>query len=130
VPKLLSLFTRYQLWPAIYSVLSRFILSHDFLSQAQNETNVVFVPRAFKDFDEAGMLGEIIISGQHGTTSPTKTQNQTVVSRGLVQTGNGSEQISIDGPGDPQDPAALEDIDMKSWGAMSSQKRSKVCVLL
>ncbi len=76
------------------------------------------------------MLGEIVISGQHETTtSPAKAQNQTVVSRGLGQTGNGSEQISIGGIGDPQDSAALDDIDMKSWGAMSSQKRSKVCVL-
>ena len=96
------------------------------LLQAQNETNVIFVPRAVQVVEEALMLGEIIISGPQAAA---EADSAPVVTRGRALPGDVSAaavQVHPEGPGDGAAAATLEDIDMKSWSAMSSQKRSKV----
>ncbi len=98
--------------------------------QAQNETNVVFVPRTIQIFDEAMTLGEIVISGQHGTVEVTeanhKTQSQNTTRSANGTSGHLDQQTLFSGQGDAHNSTSLDDVDMKSWSAMSSQKRSKV----
>ncbi len=103
------------------------------VAQAQNETSVVFMPRAVKIIDESVMLGEIVISGQHETLevtdASTKTPHGNAVVRGNAQRANGDEHVLADGPGDAHNTGTLEDMDVKSWSAMTSQKRGKVLSL-
>jgi hypothetical protein len=103
------------------------------VAQAQNETSVVFMPRAINIIDESVMLGEIVISGQHETVEVTdaitKTPHGNTIVRGNAQRANGDEHVVTDGQGDAHNPGTLEDIDVKSWSAMTSQKRSKVLFL-
>lgn len=100
------------------------------LPQAQNETNVVFMPRAIQVFDDAVTLGEIVISGQHkafdATDATTKPLQEIAAGRGNAPNDVGNVTNMTEGQGDALTSNALEDIDMKSWNSMTSQKRSKV----
>jgi hypothetical protein len=89
--------------------------------QAQNETNVVFVPHAVQVADDSLMLGEIVISGQHESTEAVGAPAD-VRSRALSGSAQSAERVSADDQGEGN----TSDMDMKSWSAMSSQKRSKV----
>jgi hypothetical protein len=100
------------------------------ISQAQNETNVVFVPRTIQILDEAMSLGEIVISGQHATSQATdatsKTQTQNAAGRASGTSAHFDEQFLTSGQGDVHNSSSLDEVDMKSWNVMTSQKRSKV----
>ena len=100
------------------------------LLQAQNETNVVFMPRTIQVFDEAVTLGEIVISGQHkafdATDATAKPLHEIAAGRGNAPSEIGDVPNMTEGQGDAFASNALEDIDMKSWNSMTSQKRSKV----
>jgi hypothetical protein len=93
--------------------------------QAQNETNVVFVPRAVQVVDEALMLGEIVISGQHESIEAADAPAN-MRSRALPGGSTDVEQSPADVAGEDIAISTQDDVDMKSWSAMSSQKRSKV----
>jgi hypothetical protein len=82
------------------------------------------VPRAVQVADDALMLGEIVISGQHESIEAVGVPDD-VRSRALSGNANSAERVSADDQGDGN----TSDMDMKSWSAMSSQKRSKVKTL-
>lgn len=92
--------------------------------KAQNETNVVFVPRAVQVVDEALMLGEIVISGQHESIEAADAPAN-MRSRALPGGSTDVEQSPADVAGEDIAISTQDDVDMKSWSAMSSQKRSK-----
>ena len=110
-----------------------------FFVQAHNETTICFMPRTTQVPDEAVILGETVFAGQGGATrnaadSPAKVPNESVKSSSLevaagssiVQSGNVSEKVVNESPSAAQPSPVHADVDLNSWSAMSSQKRSKV----
>jgi hypothetical protein len=82
---------------------------------------VVFVPQAVQVAEDALMLGEIVISGQHESIEAVAAP-ASVLSKALPESSNGAERT----PADDQGDGNASDMDMKAWSSMSSQKRSKV----
>jgi hypothetical protein len=112
--------------------------------QAHNETTICFTPRTTQVPDDAVMLGDTVFVRQgrvddtrSQADSPVKLQNASGKGPSLgaaagsssVQSGNVSEKALNDGQGAAQPSPVQVDVDLNSWSAMSSQKRSKVLSL-
>jgi hypothetical protein len=75
------------------------------------------------------VIGEALISQQSESIevseAPVKV-NETAAGIRIDVSKNSGEKVVTDNQPDVHNSAALDDIEMKSWSTMSSQKRSKV----